>query len=418
MVRRSMWLNTVSALDALRLIPEGAHLVAAPGCGAPDTLLQAMPEACLGRGWTLATGILLGDVAFLPAVRNGDLCYRTWHVPPSARKLVAAGTIHYVPLRASRVAAHLAAWRVDAALVRVSPPDNAGNVSLGGSVGYGLDALRLASIRLAEVDPAVPRTHGDSTVHSSLFDAFVDSDQPMQEYISAEPDPTSLAIARHILNLIPRNPVLQIGIGAIPESVLAGVADADLGRVRFEGMGSEAMVDLFGRGILDPVDREPGPVLRSPELMGTARLMAFAHENPAIGLYPSSSSHDTGRLGDLGRLISINAAIEVDLRGQVNAEAIRRNPVAGIGGALDFVEAASRSHGGLRITALASASPDGSVSRIVPEVSTVTVPSSYSDVVVTEFGVARLEGLSVRERAEALLAICHPQHRDDLSALQ
>ena len=408
-------LSPVSAGQALRLVPAGGHLVAAPGCGAPTTLLEALPEACPGREWTLATGILLGELAFVASVDRGDLRYRTWHVPAVARGLVAAGTADYVPLRASRVAAHLASWKVDAALVRVSPPDREGNVSLGGSVGYSLDALRLARVRIAEVDPQVPRTHGDTTVPLSLFDALVDSDQPIPEYQSAEPSATSSAIARHILELIPRDPVLQIGIGGIPESVLAGLAGADLGRVRFEGMGGDAMVDLFERGVLDPRERVPHPALRSPELMGTARLMQFAHDNPAIGLYPSSSSHDTGRLGDLERLVSVNAAIEVDLRGQVNAETVRGRPVAGVGGALDFVEAAGRSRGGLRIVALASASPDGSASRIVRDVATVTVPSAYTDVIVTEYGVARLEGLSVRERAEAILAIVHPQHRDALS---
>ncbi len=301
----------MSAPHALRLVPDGAHLVAAPGCGAPTTLLAALPDACPGWGWTLGRGILLGPLAFLPAVASGDLRVRTWHVPPAARTLVAAGLIDDVPLRASRVAAYLTAWRVDAALVRVSPPDRAGNVSLGGSVGYGLDALRTARTCLAEVDPAVPWTSGESTVPLSLFDAVVDGDQPMAQYRAGPPDATSGVIARHVLGLVPRDPVLQIGIGGVPESVLAGLAEADLGRVRFEGMGTDAMVDLFESGVLDPAGHVPGPALRSPELMGTARWMAFAHENPAIGLYPSSSSHDARRLGGPDRLVSVNAAIEV-----------------------------------------------------------------------------------------------------------
>lgn len=405
-------MTTLSALDALRLIPDGAHVVAAPGCGAPTTLLAVLPEVCAGRGWVLGSGILLGDPGFLPAVLSGDLGYRTWHVPAAARKVVAAGHADYVPLRASRVAAHLAEWGVGAALVRVSPPDDDGNVSLGGSVGYGLDALRLAAVRLAEVDPAVPRTHGDSTVHVSLFDALVDSTNAMPEYASATPDATSRVIAGHVLRLLPHDPVLQIGIGAIPESVLAGLVGAGLGRVRFEGMGSDAMVDLFEQGVLDADDPE---ALRSPELMGTARLMRFADGNPAIRLHPSSTSHDTGRLGRLERLVSVNAAIEVDLLGQVNIETVRGRPVAGVGGALDFVEGASRSPGGLRVVAIASTSPDGTASRIVPSVATVSVPSASTDVIVTEHGIARLEGLSTWERREALIAIAHPDHRDALA---
>lgn len=404
-----------SALDALKLVPAGTHLVAAPGCGAPSTLLAALPEAAPGRGWTLATGILLGDPGFLSAVLDGDLAYRTWHVPPAARTLVASGAVDYVPLRASRVAAHLADWGVGAALVRISPPDAQGTVSLGGSVGYSLAALELATVRLAEIDPAVPRTQGESTVPLSVFDALVDSAGAMPEYVSAVPDATSRLIAERVLGLVPRDPTLQIGIGSIPESVFAGLAAADLGRVRFEGMGSDAMVELFQQGVLDAREVVPRPALRSPELMGTSRLMRFADDNPAIGLYPSASSHDTGRLGALERLVSVNAAIEVDLLGQVNVESVRGRPVAGVGGALDFVEAASRSRGGLRIVALASAAPDGGASRIVPRVSTVSLPSACTDTVVTEYGVARLEGLSVRERAEALIAIAHPDYRDGLA---
>lgn len=404
--------RTVSALDALRLVPDGAHLVVAPGCGAPTTVLAALPEASAARQWELATGILLGDPGLQSAVLDGDLACRTWHVPAALRRLVADGAVAYVPVRASRVAAVLERWGVGAAVVRVSPPDRAGTVSLGGSVGYGLDALRLASVRLAEVDPAVPRTHGDTSVHVSLFDALVESSTPMPTYAPAPPDATSLTIAGHVLGLLPRDPVLQVGIGAVPEAVLAGLGGADLGRVRFEGMGSDAMVDLFEQGVLEAGEAD---VLRSPELMGSARLMRFAHANPAIGLYPSSSSHDTVRLSGLERLVSINAAIEVDLSGNINIETVRGRPVAGLGGALDFVEAARRSPGGLRVVSLASTSPDGTASRIVPAVATVSIPGGSTDTVVTEHGVARLEGLSVRERAEALIAIAHPGHRDALA---
>jgi 4-hydroxybutyrate CoA-transferase len=300
----------------------------------------------------------------------------------------------------------------------VSPPDRHGYVSLGGSVGYGRRALDLASVRIGEVDPAVPRTRGESTVHVSVFDALVDATEPMSEYVSAPPDAVSTAIAQHVLGLLPRDPTLQIGIGAIPESVVAGLAMAGLGRVRFEGMGTDDMVDLLSSGVLDVNDVVPGPAVRSPELMGTAKLLAFAHDNPAIGLYPSSSSHDAGRLGDIPRFVSINTAIEIDLSGHVNSEVIRGRQVSGVGGSLDFVEGAGRSSGGLRVIAVASTSPDGTASRIVPNVAVhgaVTVPRACTDVIVTEHGVARLEGLSAHERIEALIAIAHPDHRDALA---
>jgi 4-hydroxybutyrate CoA-transferase len=405
--------------SALALVPPRAHLVAGPGCGAPSTLLGALGKVAPGRDWTLSSGLLLGDYPFLDLVRSGSLAYRTWHVMAPVRDLVADGTVGFVPARASRVVPLLAARGVDAALVRVTPPDRQGYCSVGPSAGYSLDALRLASIRIGEVDEALPRTFGETTVHVSAFDALVEATEPTPQYISAPADAVSRRIAERIVGILPRDPTLQIGIGAIPESVVGLLGDADLGRVRFAGMATDEMAGLFDAGLLDPGTADAVPLIMSPELMGSERLMTFADRNPAVSVHPSSTAHNASVLGRIERFVSINTAIEVDLRGHVNSEMIRGRQVSGAGGSLDFVDAATRSRGGRRIIAVPSATPDGRISRIVSAIGpggTVTIPRSMVDVVVTEHGVARLDGLTSRERLEALTSIAHPDHRQALAA--
>jgi 4-hydroxybutyrate CoA-transferase len=406
------------AASALALVSPRAHLVAGPGCGAPSTLLGALGKVAPGRDWTLSSGLLLGDYPFLDLVRDGSLTYRTWHVMAPVRGLVADGRVGFVPVRASRVATLLAARGVDAALVRITPPDRHGYCSVGPSAGYSLDALRLAGIRLGEVDEALPRTYGETAVPVSAFDALVEATEPTPRYISAPADAVSRRIAERILGILPRDPTLQIGIGSIPESVVGSLGDAALGRIRFAGMATDEMAGLFDTGVLAPGNAGGPPLIVSPELMGSERLMAFADRNPAVSVHPSSTAHDASVLGQAERFVSINTAIEVDLSGQVNSEMIRGRQVSGPGGSLDFVDAASRSRGGLRIIAVPSATPDTAVSRIVAAIGsggTVTIPRAMVDVVVTEHGVARLDGLTSRERMEALIGIAHPGHRESLA---
>lgn len=402
----------IEATDALSVVPLQAHIVAGPGCGAPAGLLSALGKVAPGRFWTLSSGLLLGDYPFLDLVREGSLGYRTWHVMGPVRDLVADGTADFVPVRASRLVEHLAARGVDAALVRVTPPNRHGYCSLGPSASYSADALRLARICIGEVDETLPWTYGGTAVPASLFDALVETDEPTPTYTSSALDEISRRIAEHILTLLPREPTLQIGIGAIPEAVVASLGVADVGKVRFAGMATDEMVDLAEAGILDTGGDTPA--ILAPELMGSGRLMSFADRNPTVAVHPSTTAHDASFLGGIERFVSINTAIEVDLAGHVNSEVVKGKQVSGIGGSLDFVDAATRSADGLRVIAVPSTAARGTVSRIVPAIGssgTVTIPRSMVDVIVTEYGAARLDGLSTRERAEALIAIAHPDHR-------
>ena len=402
----------ISLADALDRIPVGGRIIAGAYCGGPTSLLRAIAERSPGRGWQLWTGLLLDDGGVYEAASSGDLRLATWHVAGAGRELAERGLIDYLPLRASQLEKCITAWDLDAALVRVTPPDSDGWCSLGPSAGYALTAIKTAKLCIAEVDEALPRTCGQSRVHVSALDVLVPSTTPTPAYRSPEPDDVSQAIARHVLTLLPDRPVLQVGIGGATEAVVTALAEERVDRLRFVGMGIDAMVDLFEHGLLDG----GLPAIESPDLLGTQRLMGFAEENPVVGVYPSSVAHSPRWLAQHQRLVSVNSAVEIDLSGQVNSEVVGGRQIAGIGGSIDFVEAATHSAGGRRVIALPSTTRDGR-SRIVPRLDatgTVTIPRGMVDFVVTEHGIAQLEGKTLRERAEALIDVAAPQHRQPL----
>ena len=194
-------------------------------------------------------------------------------------------------------------------------------------------------------------------VHLSELDVLVESTEPLPVYTSASANPISEAIARHVMALLPDDPLLQLGIGAVPEALIAALADRGVGGLRFTGMGSDGMVDLAERGLLDHRTVRGLPPISTPDLLGTRRLMEWAHDNPSVGLFPSTIAHNPLVLARHDRLVSINSAVEVDLAGQVNAERVGGRQISGIGGSIDFVESATRSAGGLRIVRAPSTTP-------------------------------------------------------------
>lgn len=409
---------TISADEALRRLPPASRVVAAPGCGTPETLLGALGRIAEELGSpVLYSGLQLGAYPFLDAAAAGHLHHRTWHPYGPARAAMRGGSVAYVPARASAVPALLDDWGTTAALVRVSPPDRNGWCSLGPSSSYVQHAVVRATHVIAEVAADVPRTVGDTGVHVSQITHLVEPEHGMCTFPSAQRDKVSDRVAEHVLALLPDAPTLQLGIGAVPEALTAFLLESDLRGVRFVGMANDAMVPLFEAGVV-PWSTDPRPAVLAAELMGTATLMEFADANPAIVLRQSQISHAPRSLATIPRLVAINSAIEVDLAGQVSAEMVGDRQVSGIGGSADFVEAAFGSDGGLSIVALPSTTPDGNRSRIVRELGSplVSLPRHTPDAVVTEHGVAWLRGRTVAERAAAVARVAHPDHRAHLSA--
>jgi 4-hydroxybutyrate CoA-transferase len=397
----------------MRAVRAGSVVSASPYCATPSTLLAGLAR----RAWqvpdlVLSAGHLLGDTPYLDEVLAGRMSFRTWHVSGSDRRLAEADAFEYVPVRARDVAAYLRS-RVDVALVRVTPPDRHGNCSLGPSASYTKDLLTSARVRIAEIDHELPRTLGeDVTYPFAGFDHVVDADTPMSVYPSTVPSAQSAAIAANVVSLIQDGVALQLGIGGVPGAVAHALGQSGVSDLRLVGMLSDAMVDLLELG---QVSAQPNAI-QAVELLGSSRIFEYARENSGVQMLSSQAIHDPTWLARQPGLVSVCSALEVDLTGQVASEQVGGRTIAGVGGSVDFFEGANLSPGGIRVVALRSVTASGA-SRLKPELARgtpVTLPRHSVDYIVTEHGVAHLAGRSVRERAEALLAVAAPQHRESL----
>ncbi|WP_207082292.1 acetyl-CoA hydrolase/transferase C-terminal domain-containing protein [Nocardioides sp. S5] len=362
---------------------------------------------------TLSAGLLLGDLPFESAVRAGALRFRTWHIPGSGRLLAGDGLIDYLPLRASDVIACIRPG--DVALVRCTPPDRHGRCSLGPSASYGSHLVHTAGLVVAEVDPDLPWTHGDTVIPASRVDRFVASAQPTLEYSrERSDDPRLKTIAARVCEVVPTGATVQLGIGAVSEAVSQQLAPlAEEKQLGLLGLITDATWPL-----VEAVCRSGrGPVL-AIEIMGSSALMAAVHRHPGIEMLSSQRGHDPVTIGRLPKLISINSALAVSLTGHVYADTVGGRLIAGVGGSVDFFEGAHMSAGGLRVIALTSTDRRGN-STILDDATVdggVTIPHHSVDMVVTEHGVAPLTGRSLRERRQALIGVAAPEHRERLSA--
>lgn len=412
-------LRPVRVDAALELIPREARIVATPGCAAPTTLLAGLDDLAQRKpdlGLHLYTGLQLEDQPFLPAVAAGALRLTTWHASGRTRPLIAEGRANYLPLRLSDVPATIERLGIEVALIRVSPPDADGMVSLGPSMSYSRAAVDTARVIIAEVDPLLPRTHGPTRLSVDRIAAIIASERPTPRYRSPPVTDTARRIGELLLDVLPDRATLQFGVGQVPEAVLDTLLRNRVGAFRLIGLATDRVVDLAEADMLAPGGA--APPIAAVELMGTERLMRFADDNPTIGVYPSTQGHRPAWLAShFDRIVAINSAVEVDLLGQVNAEMVDGVAIAGIGGSADFVDAARASPDGLSVIALPATARGGTVSRIVahlPRGVATTIPRHAYDLAVTEHGIADLRGRTDPERARALVAIAAPPHRGGL----
>jgi acyl-CoA hydrolase len=396
---------------------KASRLVTAPGCGAPTTLLKGITDhADQFHGAHVYGGLLLGEGDFLQAAAAGRIRYATWHPTPVLQPAVAAGTVGFYPVRGSRVPALVRSLAPDVALIRVSPPDRFGFCSLGPSVSYVVDLIKAARCVIAEVDPDWPVISCGAMVDARSIDILVDAQEPPVEYAPAEPSEISRRISENIIPLIPEQPLLQIGIGSIPESLLAGLQAQGIGDLRFVGMAVDGLADLYDAGLIATDELWPHPPVSAAEFMGTRRLMSFANGNPCVGGFPTSVGISARALGLRDRLVSIISAFEVDVLGQVSGERLGSRQLSGVGGSVDFVDASLQSRAGTNIVALPSTASRAARSRIVgslTEGATVSITRASVDFVVTENGVADLRFGSEAERRDSLMKIAGEGLFDD-----
>lgn len=410
-----------SGRGAVALIRDGMRILLGSGAAAPTGLIAALCERVRAlRDIEICQLLTLGDAPYAGPGFAGHVRHNAFFIGNNVRQAVSEGRADFTPVFLSEIAALMRGpLPIDIALIQVAPPDAHGFCSLGVSVDIVKPAVDCAKRVIAEINPKMPRTHGDSFIHVSRIDKMVAADHPLPELDPEPIDECARAIGKHIAGLIDDGDTLQIGIGALPDAVLASLEHhRDLG-IHTE-MFSDGVVDLVERGVITNQKKSlhRGKLVTS-FVMGTKRVYDFVDDNPSIEMHPSHYVNDPFVVAQNRRMVAINSALSVDLTGQVCADSIGPRFYSGVGGQVDFVRGAARSEGGRPIMALRSTARGDTISRICVELASGSgVTTSRNDVhhVVTEYGVAKLYGKSVRERVLALVAIAHPKFRDELMA--
>ncbi len=408
--------------SAIARLPRSGRVFIGANAGEPRALVSALGASATDfHDLEVVQVLSFGCDPLLTEEARGHIRMNALFIGPAARAAVQGGQADYTPVFLSEIPALFqpgGPLPLDAALVQVSPPDSRGWCSLGVSVDTVRTAVDSARLVIAEINPHMPRTHGDSFVHISRLAHIVEVDHPLPELPPSVEDPISDAISHHVAELIEDGCTLQTGIGAIPDAVLRRLSDRrDLG-IHTE-MLSDGVMDLMEQGVITGARKSiyPGKAVTS-FVLGSERLYRFVHDNPAIEMQPSHVVNDPIRIARNRHMVAINSALSIDLTGQVNSDSIGTRFYSGIGGQVDFIRGAADSEGGRPIIALPSTAREGKVSRIVPVLAEgAGVVTSRGDVhhVVTEWGRVDLHGRTVRQRVRALISLADPQFRDSLA---
>ncbi|MCW1427495.1 acetyl-CoA hydrolase/transferase family protein [Novosphingobium sp. JCM 18896] len=402
-------------LDLSRYLKPGDRIVFGQACGEPTTLVEALIAQGAGIG-NLSAFIATSFSGLFVPENASAFRLSSMGAIGALRSMTKAGALDVIPVHVSQVGPLIAAGVLpcDVAMIQVSPADADGNHSCGLISDYVRAAVDKARVVIAEVNDQVPYSHGE-LIPGSAIDVKVQVSRAPVEVAAAKIGETDEAIARHCAGYIGDGSVIQTGVGAVPDAILRLLHDRkDLGV--HSGMLGDGLVDLFEAGVITNARKEiDRGVTINGALIGTKRLYDFADKNPAIRMTPTSYTHDAAVLGQLSRLVTINSALEVDLTGQVNAEQSGAAYMGGTGGQVDFVRAGARSPGGAALMVLASTAKGGTLSKIVPSLAgPVTTARTEVDVIVTEYGAAELKGQTLAERTKRLIAIAHPDFREEL----
>ena len=410
-----------TAQEALSVIKSGDRVFLHGSAQTPVYMITELAkEAGRLRDVELVSISVYGDLEVCKPQYEGSFRMNSMFVSASIRQAVNEGRADYIPVFLSEIPELFKRniLPIDVAIVHVSAPDKHGYTSLGVSVDVARSAVNTAKIVIAQVNPNVPRTHGDGLIHASRFHSMVYCEEPLQEAnFSEKIGEAELKIGKLVADLIEDRSTLQMGIGAIPDAVLKALGNhKDLG-VHTE-MCSDGIIDLFEKDVINNKYKHIHPNKAVTGFaLGSKRLYDYVNDNPAFAFLDIDYVNDPHVIRRNPKVCAINSAVEVDLTGQICADSIGTYQFSGVGGQMDFMRGAAISEGGKPIIALTSRTTKG-VPRLVPflkEGAGVVTTRAHAHYVVTEYGVAYLYGKNLRQRARALIDIAHP---DDRAALE
>lgn len=412
-------LNIVSAQEAVSVVRSGQRIFLQGAAMTPNILIDALCE----RYQELENVEMIeihteGEAKYTKPPYNKAFHINTSFVGPNVRQAVNTNYGAYIPIFLSEI--HVLFRKnilpLDVAFIQVSPPDKHGYCSLGVSVDITLPAIQTAKKVIAQVNPRIPRTHGDGIIHISHINAAVEVDHEIHTAVSPAPNEIEKQIGKHIAGLVEDGATLQMGIGAIPNVVLSNLHNHKRLGIHTE-MFSDGVLPLLEKGIITGEEKKikTGKIVTC-FAVGSRKLYDFIDDNPLVHFKEAAYTNDTSIIRQNPKVTAINSAIEIDLTGQVCADTIGKYQFSGVGGQMDFIRGASLSEGGKAIIAMPSVTKNGA-SKIVPYLKPgagVTTTRAHVHYIVTEYGVVDLFGKNLEQRAKALISIAHPAHREHL----
>ncbi len=412
-------MRIVTAVEAASLIQSGNRVFLQGAAMTPNTLIDALCERHKElRNVEIISIHTEGNAKYANPPYSSSFRMNSCFVGGNVRSMVNSAQGDYIPIFLSEI--HLLFRRnilpLDVAIVQVSPPDKHGFCSLGVSVDIALPAIQTAKKVIAQINPFVPRTHGDGIIHIKNIDCAIEVNSPIHTHGVAPISEVEQQIGKHVAGLIEDGATLQMGIGNIPNAVLNNLENHKRLGIHTE-MFSDGVLPLIEKGVITGEDKEikTGKIVTC-FAVGSQGLYDFVDDNPLVHFKEAGYTNDTAIIRKNPKVTAINSAIEIDLTGQVCADTIGNRQYSGVGGQMDFIRGASLSQGGKPIFAMPSITAKG-ISKITPYLKQgagITTTRAHVHYVATEYGVVNLFGKNLKERANALISIAHPNHRETL----
>jgi acyl-CoA hydrolase len=412
-------LNTVSLEEAVSTVKSGDRVFIQGAAMTPYKLINGL----VSRYESLSDVEIIhlhteGQATYTQKPYSRSFKMNSVFVGSNVRQSVKEGHGDYIPIFLSEI--HLLFRRsilpLDVAFIQVSPPDSHGYCSLGTSIDITIPAIQTAKLVIAQVNPRVPRTHGDGFIHMSEIDFAIEEDTPIYGHDLPIASEIENKIGANIASLVEDGATLQMGIGAIPNAALQNLGNHKNLGIHTE-MFSDGILPLIESGVINGSQKEvkTGKIVTC-FAVGSQKLYDFMDDNPLVHMKEAAYTNDTAIIRRNPKVTAINSAIEIDLTGQVCADTIGQMQFSGVGGQMDFIRGASLSEGGKAIIAMPSVTKKG-ISKITPflkEGAGVTTTRAHVHYIVTEYGVVDLYGKNLKQRAKALISIAHPDHRENL----